>query len=75
MWGQYQGTEFKKNRNIAKESHAPVKKEIKNLKTKILDHNSKCTFCIWYDCLDEERMKSFNTTFKQMETNEFYKIF
>ena len=25
-----------------------------------------------YDCLEEERMKSFNTTFKQMETNQFY---
>ena len=46
VWGQYQGTELKKNRNIAKESHAPVKKEIKNRKTKILNHNSKRTFCI-----------------------------
>ena len=25
-----------------------------------------------YDCLEEERMKSFNTTFKQMETNQLY---
>ena len=25
-----------------------------------------------YDCLEEERMKSFNTTFKQIETNQFY---
>ena len=24
-----------------------------------------------YDCLEEERMKSFDTTFKQMVTNEF----
>ena len=26
-----------------------------------------------YDYLEEERMKSFNTTFKQMETNQFHK--
>ena len=25
-----------------------------------------------YECLEEERMKSFNATFKQMETNQFY---
>ena len=24
------------------------------------------------DCLEEERLKSFNTTFKQMETNQFH---
>ena len=24
------------------------------------------------DCLEEEKMKSLNTTFKQMETNQFY---
>ena len=25
-----------------------------------------------YDCLEEERIKSFKTIFKQMETNQFY---
>ena len=25
-----------------------------------------------YDCLEEKRMKSFNTTFKQIKTNQFY---
>ena len=25
-----------------------------------------------YDCLEEERKKSFNTTFKRMETNQFH---
>ena len=25
-----------------------------------------------YDCLEEERIKSFNTTFKRMETDQFH---
>ena len=46
--------------------------EIKNSKTKRFDHTSKHIFIS--DCLEEERMKSFNTTFQQMETNQFHSI-
>ena len=58
MWGQYQGTEFKKIETLQEKairiikflpSNAPVSKEmqIKNSKPKRLYHTSKHTFCIW----------------------------
>ena len=82
MWGQYQGTEFKKIETLQEKairiikflpSNAPVSKEMQKLKIlKLKDFITLQNILFVYDCLEEERMKSFNTTFKRMETNQFY---
>ena len=83
MWGQYQGTEFKKIIETLQEkairiinflpNNAPVSKEMHKLRIlKLKDFITLQNVLFVYDCLEEERMKSFNTTFKQMETNQFY---
>ena len=54
-------------------NNAPVSKERHKLRIlKLKDFNTLQNIPFAYDCLEEERMKSFNTTFKQMETNQFY---
>ena len=53
-------------------NNAPFVKEIHELNIiKLKDYH---TYNILFinDCLVEERMQSFNTTFKQMETNQFH---
>ena len=82
VWGQYQGTEFKKIETLQEKairiikflpSNAPVSKEMQKLKIlKLKDFITLQNILFVYDCLEEERMKSFNATFKQMETNQFY---
>ena len=82
MWGQYQGTEFKKIETLQEKAiriikflpnNAPVSKEMHKLRIlKLKDFITLQNVLFVYDCLEEERMKSFNTTFKQMETNQFY---
>ena len=74
MWGQYQGTEFKiietlqeKAIRIIKFSpnNAPVSKEVHELRIlKLKDFITIQNILFVYDCLEEERMESFNTTFK-----------
>ena len=81
MWGQYQGTEFKKIETLQEKAiriikflpnNAPVSKEMHKLRIlKLKDFITLQNVLFVYDCLEEERMKSFNTTFKQMETNKF----
>ena len=54
-------------------SNAPVSKEMHKLRIlKLIDFITLQNVLFVYDCLEQERMKSFNTTFKQMETNQFY---
>ena len=54
-------------------NNAPVSKEMHKLRIlKLKDFITLQNILFVYDCLEEERMKSFNTTFKQMETNQFY---
>ena len=82
MWGQYQGTEFKKIETFQEKAiriikflpnNAPVSKEMHKLRNlKLIDFITLQNILFVYDCLEEERMKSFDTTFKQMETNQFY---
>ena len=82
VWGQYQGTEFKKIETLQEKAiriikflpnNAPVSKEMHKLRIlKLKDFITLQNILFVYDCLEEERMKSFNTTFKQMETNQFY---
>ena len=84
MWGQYQGTEFKKIETLQEKAiriikflpnNAPVSKEMHKLRVLKLSlyRTSKCILFIHMTALKKiERMKSFNTTFKQMETNQFY---
>ena len=82
VWGQYQGTEFKKIETLQEKAiriikflpnNAPVSKEMHKLRIlKLKDFITLQNVLFVYDCLEEERMKSFNTTFKQMETNQFY---
>ena len=53
-------------------NNAPVSKERHKLRIlKLKDFSTLQNIPFVYDCLDE-RMKSFNTTFKQMEINQFY---
>ena len=80
--GQYQGNEFKKIELLQEKAiriirflpnDAPVSKEMHELRIlKLKDFITLQNVLFVYDCLEEERMKSFNTTFKQMETNQFY---
>ena len=83
IWGQYQGTEFKKIETLQEKAiriikflpnNAPVSKEMHKLRIlKLKDFITLQNILFVYDCLEEERMKSFHTTFKQMEkTNQFY---
>ena len=54
-------------------NNAPVSKEIHKLRIlKLKDFITLQNLLFAYDCIEEERMKSFNTTLKQMETNQFY---
>ena len=54
-------------------NNVPVSKEMHKLRIlKLKDFITLQNVLFVYDCLEEERMKSFNTTFKQMETNQFY---
>ena len=80
--GTIQGTEFKKIETLQEKAiriikflpnNAPVSKEMHKLRIlKLKDFITLQNVLFVYDCLEEERMKSFNTTFKQMETNQFY---
>ena len=82
MWGQYQGTEFKKIKILQEKtiriikflpSNAPVSKETHKLKIlKLKDFITLQNILFVYDCLEEERVKSLNATFKRMETNQFH---
>ena len=54
-------------------NNAPVSKEMHKLKIlKLKDFITLQNILFVYDCLEEERMKSFNTTFERMETNQFH---
>ena len=76
MWGQYQGTEFKEIEILREKAvrlmkfqpnNAPVSKEMHKLRIlKLKDFITLQSVLFVYDCLEEERMKIFNTTFKQM---------
>ena len=82
MSGQYQGTEFKKIEALQEKAirimrflpnNATVSGEMHKLRIlKLKDFITLQNVLFVYDCLEEERMKSFNTTFKQTETNQFY---
>ena len=82
MWGQYQGTELKKIETLREKAiriikflpnNAPVSKEMHKLRIlKLKDFIILQNVLFVYDCLKKERMKSFNTTFKQMGTYQFY---
>ena len=82
VWGQYQGTEYKKIETLQEKAiriikflpnNAPVSKEMHKLRIlKLKDFITLQNILFVYDCLEAERMKSFNTTFKQMETNQLY---
>ena len=84
MWGQYQGTELKKIETLQEKAiriikflpnNAPVSKEVHKLRIlKLKDFITLQNILFVYDCLEEERMESFNTTFKWMENNQFHKI-
>ena len=84
VWGQYQGTEFKKIKTLQEKAvkiinflpnSAPVSKEMHKLKIlKLKDFITLQNILFVYDCLEEERMKSFNTTFERMETSQFYNL-
>ena len=74
MWEQYQGAEFKKIETLHEKairiitflpSNAPVSKEMHELRVlKLKDFITLQNILFVYDCLEEERMESFNTTFK-----------
>ena len=77
----HQGTEFKKIETLQKKAirirflpnNAPVSNEMHKLRIIKLKYFITLQNILFvYECLEEERMKSFNTTFKQMETNQFY---
>ena len=54
-------------------NNAPVSKEMHKLRIlKLIDFITLQNVLFVYDCLEQERMKSFNTIFKQVETNQFY---
>ena len=54
-------------------NNAPVSKELHKLRIlKLKDFITLQNVLFVYYCLEEEITKSFNTTFKQMETNQFY---
>ena len=54
-------------------NNAPVSKEMHKLRIlKLKDFITFQNVIFVFDCLEEESMKSFNTTFKQVETNQFY---
>ena len=54
-------------------NNAPLSKEMHKLRIlKLKDFITLQNILFVYDCLEAERMKSFNTTFKQMETNQLY---
>ena len=54
-------------------NNAPVSKEMHKLRIlKLKDFITLQNVLFVYDCVEEERLKSFDTTFKQMETNQFY---
>ena len=53
-------------------NYAPVSNEMHKLQIlKLKDFITLQNVRFVYDCLEEERMKSFKITFKQMETNQF----
>ena len=74
MWGQYQGPEFKKIETLQDKAirivkflpnNVPVSKEMHKLRIlKLKDFITLQNILFVYDCLEGERMKSFNTTFK-----------
>ena len=76
VWGQYQGTEFKKIETLQEKAiriikflpnNAPVSKEMHKLRIlKLKDFITLRSVLFVYDCLEKERMKRFNLTFKQM---------
>ena len=82
LWGQYQDTEFRKIETLQEKAiriikflpnNAAVSKEMHKLRIlKLKDFITLQNVLFVYGCLEEERMKSFKTTFKQMETNQFY---
>ena len=56
-------------------NNAPVSKEMHKLKIlKQKDFIKLQNILFVYGCLEEERMKSFNTTFERMETNQFHNL-
>ena len=81
VWGQYQGTAFKKSETLLKNAirimkflrnNAPVSKEINILRIlKLKDYITLQNILFVFVCLEKEIMKSFNTTFKRMEINQF----
>ena len=74
VWGQYQGTELKKIETLQEKAiriikflpnNAPVSKEVHKLRIlKLKNFITLQNILFVYDCLEEERMESFNTTFK-----------
>ena len=81
VWGQYQGTEFKKIETLQEKAiriikflpnNAPVSKEMHKLRIlKQKDVIRLQNILFVYGCLEEERMKSFNTTFKRIRLISF----
>ena len=78
MWGQYQGTEFQKIENFQEKAriikflpnNAPILKEMNKLKIlKPKDFITPQSILFINGCLKQERIKSFNTTLKEMEIN------
>ena len=54
-------------------NNAPVSKEMHKLRIlKLKDFITLQNILFVYDCLEAERMKSFSTTFKRMETNQVH---
>ena len=75
MWGQKIETLQEKAIRIIKflPNNAPASKEMHKLRIlKLKDFITLQNKLLVYNCLKDERMKSFNTTFKQMETNQFH---
>ena len=82
MWGQYQGAEFKIIEKLHEKAikiinllpnNAPILKEMHKLKVPKLKHFITLQNMLFInDCLEEERMKSFYTTFKQIQINQFH---
>ena len=76
VWGQYQDSEFRKIENLEEKAiritkflpnNAPVFKEMHKLKIlKVKDFITIQNILFINNCLKEERLKSFNTAFKQM---------
>ena len=81
VWGQYHGTEFKKIESFQEKTirvikflpnNAPVSKEMHKLRIlKQKDVIRLQNILFVYGCLEEERMKSFNTTFKRIRLINF----